>query len=93
MVVNPVMYSFIAACFGAGIGVFRGLPKFKTGARFALIGFGLALPYFAIQEMMVGLIIRRFGREQYLFSNIAAGGTLVALLSIGAVATGRGSPN
>lgn len=75
MTINPIVYSVVAGCFGAGHATFNKLPRIPSFFRHAAIGFGLAIPYFAIQEIIAGMIVRRYGREQYFFSNILAAGT------------------
>ena len=49
------------------------LPKITSAFRFALQGLGIGIPYYAFNELLTGILIRRYGKEQYFFSNLGAG--------------------
>ena len=69
---NPLQFSVINAFFGVSLAIQHELPKLGTGFRYFVQGLGIGLPYYALNEILTGMLIRRYGREQYFVSNVGA---------------------
>jgi hypothetical protein len=82
-IVNPILFSSCALCFGLSKAIYRSLPKGPTCLKYAKFGFGLAIPYTIVNEVSTGMLIRGYGREQYFYSNtIATAACFSALLAL-----------
>lgn len=71
-IINPLLFSSCSAAFGISKAIHSNLGKGSTALRYAARGFALSIPYVAVNEMVSGMLIRGYGREQYFYSNTVA---------------------
>lgn len=71
-IVNPLLFASCSAAFGLSKAIYRDLGKASTAFRYGTRGLLFSVPYVLVNEMVNGMLIRGYGREQYFYSNSVA---------------------
>lgn len=71
-VFNPLQYGIINSLYGVSFAIYTQMPRIATGWRYFLQGVGLGIPYYFVNEVVTGILMRRLGKEQYFYSNITS---------------------
>lgn len=67
--ISPLIFTGFSAFYGLSRSIYMSESKFTNFGKYARNGFLLGLPYYAFNEVITGLIIREYGREQYFYSH------------------------
>lgn len=82
-IINPLLFTTCSFSFGISKAIYRDLPKLTTSLKYARFGLALSIPYVLVNEVVTGMLIRQYGREQYFYSNsTAAAACFTGLLAL-----------
>ena len=82
-VISPIIFSALSATYGYSKSVYQDLPRNATILRYAKRGLAWGVPYYFLNEVITGLLIRIRDEEQYFFSHSSTS----LLLFVGAFST------
>ena len=86
-IVSPILYSIINGAYGLSVSMYNRVSKVSTVSTYLRQGMCISIPYYLCNEIVTGILIRAYGREQYFVSHVSS--YFLCMLSYIAFTTSR----